>query len=413
MEKEKFSLTTFAKVFIAVVLVAAVILTQFFLLPWMGFGSDREMIISGTGRGFTYDFDSGASFHSNDSRNFFFATREGMRYISSNEILLWNMPFSFTNPWLAARGDYVAIGEERNGRVVHVFNTEGPVFSVTMENPILSFGINETGFLTLIVQYDRGYGVYVLNRHRTGPNSENAFFHWDTYDHLITPTHAEVSADGKYITIVTVDLSFGVRTSVQFRYTSQWDAWGTDMGLFATEDFPGQLITAIRFMNDNRIIIATTSQITGFQLGPGHQVSKKLWEIQLENVKTHIDFYNGTHFAYITGERLTMTPGEGDPPGTVHIFSTNGIPTGTFELGRRATHLRMGHNSVIVGGDRSFHAMNFRGNPLWEHTTLFDTRDVLFLDDTNTILVAGSNQMEIFERRRLRENEIELDFNLP
>jgi len=405
MENENTQLTTFAKILIAVTLVVAAVLAQFFLLPWLGFGSDREMSIIGTGRGVNYDFDSGAAFHSNDSRFFYYATRDGIRYMASNENIIWSESFNFNSPHLAARGNIVAVGEERLGRNIHVFNENGPMYNVTFENPILSFSVNETGFLSVIVQYDRGYGIYVLNQHRTLPS--DPLFRWTIFYDLIIPTHAEVSPDGRYIAIATVNLNHNVMTSVQFRYINQWDAWGTEQGLFATEDFPGQFLTALRFMNDNRLIVATTSKIVGFQLGPGHTVSRKLWEIELENTKTHIAFYNGTHFAFVTGERLLMTASEGDPLGLVRIYGINGIQTGSFELGRRATHLRMGHNSVIVGGDRSFHAMDFRGAPLWEHTSTFETHDVLFLDNTNTILVAGSIQAEIFERRRLRDS----DFN--
>ncbi|MCL1884165.1 MAG: DUF5711 family protein [Defluviitaleaceae bacterium] len=408
MDKET-RLTTPAKILIAVIIVIAVVLVQFLLLPWLGFGTDREMSIVGTGRGFTYDFDSGAAFHSNDSRFFYFATRDAIRYVASNEVLVWSETFSFNNPWLAARGDYVAIGEESGGRIIRVFDSDGPVFHANFENPVLAFWINETGFVSAIVQYERGYGVYVLNRHL--PNPENPFFHFDIYSELIFPMFAEVSADGRYIAVATTDLNFEiVRTSVQFRYTSQWDAWATDRGLFATEEFPDQFITAMQFMNNNRLVIATTSQIVGFQLGPGHTISRRMWDIQLDNAKTHIEFYNGTHFAFAIGDRLPMAASEGDPLGMVRIYGINGVETGTFELGRRATHLRMGHNSVIVGGDRSFHAMDFRGNPLWEHTSLFDTRDVLFLDNTNIILVAGSIQAEIFERRRLRDSDFEDEF---
>jgi hypothetical protein len=404
--EKKLALPASAKIFIAVTIVVAVLVMQFFILPWLGFGAEREMTIVGTGRNFTYDFDSGAAFHSNDSRFFHFATREGMSYVqASTGVRQWHEAYIFNNPWVAARGDIVAIGEERGGRNISVFNAGGSLFSITMDNPILSFWVNETGFLSVIAQYDGGYGIYVFNQNR--PLASAPIFHWDSYSDLIQPTHVEVSPDGRYIAIAVVDLNFNVRTSVQFRYINQRDAWGTEQGLFATQDFPGQLLTALRFMNDNRLIVATTSQITCFKLGPGHTASDEIWNIELENTKSHIDFYNGTHFAFVTGERLLMATGEGDPTGTVFIYGINGQPTGTFELGRRATHLRMGHNSVIVGGDRSFHAMDFRGNPKWEHTTLFVTRDVLFLDDTNTILVAGSNQAEIFERRRLRDNETE------
>jgi len=404
MEKQKPRLTVFAKFSIAAMLIIAVVFVQFFLLPLMGFGSNREMVIVSTGRAMVYDFDSGAAFHSNDSRNFFFLTRENMRFMASNnEQPLWRYPFSFTNPWLSARGDYVAVGEESGGRAVYVFNGDGLLYRVALENTILQFWVNETGILAVLAQYEGGYGIYVFNQHRTEQN--NPLFHWDFYHELISPTHVEVSPDGKYIAVARADITFNPKTSVQFRYMNQRDAWGTESGHFATEDFPGQLVTALRFMNDNRLIVSTTSKITCFQLGPGHTVSLRIWEHELQNQKSHIVFYNGTHFAYATGQRLSMVAGEGDSPGTVRIFGINGAQTGMFELGRRATHLRMGHNSVIVGGDRGFHAIDFRGNSVWEHTTLFDTRDVLFLDNINTILVAGSNQSEIFERRRAKDEK--------
>jgi hypothetical protein len=405
MENENYQLTTVAKILIAVALVVAAVLAQIFLMPWLGFGSDREMGIIATGYNMEYTFDSGAAFHSHDSRFFYYASRDGLRYIASNGNLIWSEAFTFNSPQISANGNFIAMGEERLGRTVRVFNETGELFSITMEHIILSFNVNETGFLTVIVQYDRGYGIYVFNQHRTQASAP--LFRWTIFYDLISPTHAVVSADGRYIAIAVVDLNDDVRTSVQFRYINQWDAWGTEQGLFATEDFPGQFLTALRFMNENRLIIATTSQIVGFRLGPGHQVSQPIWDIQLNNVKTQIAFYNGTHFAFAVGERLSMIENEGDPLGLVRIYNTSGTPTGTFEMGRRVTHLRMGHNAVIVGGDRSFHATDFRGNPLWEHTSLFETRDVLFLDDTNIFLVAGTIHAEIFERRRLRES----DFN--
>jgi len=403
-ENEKPRMTALAKILIAAALFVVAILVHTFIWPHINSGQD--MTIMATGRGFTYDFDSGASFCSNDSRFFYFATRDMVRYINSNGATEWQFPTNFNNPSISSRGGFIAVGEERGGLGVSVFNENGLRYQVTMDNPILSFWVNETGFLSVIAQYEGGYGIYVINEQRT----TSPLFHWDMYYDLVTPVYVEVSPDGRFVAITLVDLTFLPRSSVQFRYINQRDAWGTEQGLFATQDFPGEFVTALRFMEGNKLIIATTARITCFQLGPGHTARRELWTIELENAKTQIQFYKGTHFAFASGDRLLTTTGDGDPIGTVRIYSVNGNETGRFELGRRVTHLRMGHNSVIVGGDRSFHAINFRGNPLWEHTSLFDTRDVIFLDNTNTILIAGSTQAEIFERRRVREENRELQF---
>ena len=393
-------ITMSGKMVIAALLVVAVIAAQFVLLPWLGFGADREMVIAGTGHFFIYDFDAGAAFHSNDSRFFFFASRDGMQYRTSNGNIIWRETLSFNNPWLSARGDYVAIGEQRGGRVVYVFNSEGQSFRVALENPIVSFSVNETGFLTVIAQYDRGYGIYVFNRYRSA--ADYWLFHWDMPFDLLWPTHAEVSPDGRYIAVAIADLTMGVQTRVQFRYISAWDAWNTDQGLFGHQDFFG-LVTALRFVDNNRLIISTTSQITAFQMGPSHATSRQLWQHDKDNVITNIAFFGNSHFAYVVGERLPMATSEGYPAGTLHIYTTNGTRTGTFNMGRRASHLRMGQNAVLIGAGRSFVAVDFRGAPMWEHITLYDTMDVLFLENTSTILVAGSNRAEVYERQRLRD----------
>ncbi|MCL1844025.1 MAG: DUF5711 family protein [Defluviitaleaceae bacterium] len=405
---EKPRISTATKILIAVMITIAVVVAQFFFLPWFGFGQAGEMVMLGTGVEITYDFDAGAAFHSNDSRHFFFVTREGISYKSSGSPLFeWHETFSFNNPWLVARGDFIAVGEVGGGRVIYVYSTTEQEYRVVFEYPVISFSINESGILSAIVRYDRGYGVYVFNRHRS--TVENPLYHWPVFDNLHQPTHAEVSADGTYIAIAIRNVTVGVNSTISFRYINQWDAWGTDQGIFGAQDFPGQLVTAMQFMNNNRLIVATTSQITGFQLGPGHATHRPLWTHEKENTLTHVEFYNGTHFAIAAGERRTMAMGEGDPIGMVRIYGTNGVETGSFDLGRRVTHMRMGHNSVIVGGDRSFHAIDFRGNPVWSFTSAFDARDFLFLDDINTILIAGSNRAEVFRRQRQRTYEINED----
>ncbi|MCL2388641.1 MAG: DUF5711 family protein [Defluviitaleaceae bacterium] len=401
------SINNSTKALIAVMCVIAVILVYFVFLPWVGLGADRQLNIIGTGNTLDYEFDAGAAFHSNDSRFFYFVTREGVRYIASNGNIAWQSGFNMHSPMVYSRGDFVAVGERAGGQTVYVFNATGELYRVTLEDTIRAFWVNETGILSVIVQTaGGGYGVFAFNQNLN--TAEDPLFGWTMFYDLFIPYRAEVSPDGRYIAIAVFNFEYGVYTYVHFRYMNRRDAWGTDFGLFAEQEFPGEIVTAMQFMNNNRLIIGTPSRIHCYQLGPGHRISELLWSIPLANELTHIAFHNGTHFSVAKGQRLLRSPYEYDPMGTIRIYELRGnsyFETGSFELGRRVTHLRMGQNSVIVGGDRSFHAMDFRGSLLWEHTTLFDTRDVLFLENTNTMLIAGSTRAEVFERRRLRDNE--------
>ncbi|MCL2217074.1 MAG: DUF5711 family protein [Defluviitaleaceae bacterium] len=399
----KRGVSTLAKILIAAVLILAAVLVQIFVIS--GMGQARDMRMEYTGHGVSYDFDAGAMFHSNDSRFFYFATRDVIRLVPSNgNPAAWSETFSFTRPIMASAGDFVAIADYR-GRRVYVFNASGRVFRADVSYPVLSFTITDTGLLTTILSYDTGFGVNIFTqRYDTYPG----LYSWSVheFDGIYVPVLAEVSSDGQYIAIAVVDLNVVPNTEVLLLYVNARDAWGTDRGLFATERFDGQLVTAMRFMDGNRLIVAGTEEIRCFQVGPGHAQIREVWGggIQLHNRLSHIEFYNGSHFAFVTDDRFVGTD-EGDPVGTVRIFSVNGVETGSFHLGRRVTHLRMGHNALIVGADRNFHAIDLRGSPLWEHTTLYDTRDLLFLDNTDTVLIAGAMGAGVYRRRRIRENE--------
>ena len=399
---------TARKAIVTLSIAGVLLVAQMYFLPAIGLGQERDMRMAPTEYGVTFAHDVHPQFHSHDSMFYFFVTREGISLRASNDAIAWHHLFSFNRPLMSARGGFVAVAEAERGRVIHVFSEDGHIFTTSFENPILSFTINAAGILTAIVQYEGGYGVYVLDRHQ--PSSLTPIFNWSVFRHerdMIHPIMAEVSDDMRYIVIAYADLNTRVRTVVEFRYINQWDAWETEMGLFAAEVYDG-LVHVVRFMAGNRLVLKTFDRIICFQVGPGRMQLDEIWDIRLENRIDRIAFHGGTHMVLAVGDRHIGTFGEGDPVGTVQIYNMNGALTGSYQTGRRSTHISAGHNSVIVGADRSFTALDFRGVALWEHITPFDTRDVLFLDDISTILVAGPLRADVYRRRRIRDDELHL-----
>ena len=393
------------RLIVATSIAGVLFVLQLRLLPAVWLGQERDMRMVSTEIGVNYDFEASAQFYSNDSRFYYFVTREGISFRGSNGALLWHNSFSFNRPHISTRGDFLAVSELERGRLIHVFDDEGPVFSTPFDRPVLNFNVNAAGLLSVIVQYEGGYGVYLLSRER--PTTADPLFHWSVFrtdQDLVHPILVEASDDGRYIVIAYVDLGTRVTTVVEFRYVNQWDAWGTEMGLFAAEMYSG-LVLAIRFMADNRLLILTPEYIVCFQVGPLHSQLSELWRLPLYNRIDNIEFYRGSHFAVAFGDRKVGTFGDGVPLGTVQFFNMNGIMTGSFHTGRRTTLLSMGHNAVIVGADRSFTAMDFRGMVLWEFVSIVDARNVIFLDDTSTVLVAGPTRAEVFRRRRVRDDD--------
>ena len=361
-------------------------------------GND-DMRLVNTGYGVSYGFDAHPSFHSNGSRFFYFATHSGIRYVNSaNGETRWPEAFSITRPHMAARGDVVAVGDIDRGRTIHVYDPDGLMYTVSLDHPTLGFSVNSTGYLSVIVQRDAGYGIYVYNRRY----SFEPLFSQAVYADrpMQFPVAAEVSDDGRFVAIAFLDLSLNLTTEIEFRVINPWDApWGTE-SLFAKESFPDEAFLGMRFMADNHVLLVTDHRITLKRI-IGNDVQEQ-WTEVLHNRLDQLAFCGNNRFAVVAGAPLSPDGRDADPLGTVSMFDMSGL-TGRFYLGRRATHLSMGHNALIVGADRYFHAVNARGESMWHHVATHDVRDMIFLDNTDTVLIAGPNRAYVWRRQRGRD----------
>ena len=399
---------TITKVLIFVGIIAAVTVVQFFM---PNIGQTQHIRLEQTGHGVSYDFDASPSFHSNSSGDFFFATRDGIQFRSSSDTQHWHLAFTFNNPVMVGSGNIVAVGEPR-GRRVYVFNSNGLLFPIDSEHPIMLFSVNSTGFLAVVVQYPNGHRIRVYNPNSFAePLFTRAIVGQD--EALWYPTAVEISDNGRYIAVALLDLNTLLRTTVEFGYINASDGFGTEdrFGIFASEILHGQIVSAMQFMADNKVVVATTSYIICFQLTQhvhAPTTISEVWRRELNSSIDHIAFYGNRYVVYITGDRhvgVTDAP----PMGTINIVNVNNTVAGVFNLGRRATHLFVGHGALLVGADRNFHAISMRGVHLWEHNALFDTRgrQVIFLDNTDTILIGGANRAEVHERRRVQVDDFE------
>jgi len=373
-----------------------------FTFNWIGLGAE-DMRMVDTGHGVSYTFDANPSFHSNNSRFFYFATRTGIRYVpSGGGSGGWQgqEQFNLTRPLMVARGDVVAVGETERSRVIFVYNSVGHMYTVALDHPAWGFSVNAAGYLSVIAQVDGGFHIHVYNRQHSEPFFTRRFYHVD-YP-MRYPVAAEVSEDGRYLAIAYWNLT-GRQTSTEMEFwiiDTQSSRFGTD-GLFSGKDLD-EAFMVMRFMENNQLLLITDSQIT-LQSVAGNAV-EEVWAEPLNNHLDQLAFYSNSRFAFAAGAPISPGGRDADPLGTVNIFDMNG-QTGRFYLGRRATHLSMGHSALIVGADRYFHAVSARGTSLWHHHALHDVRDMIFLDNTDTVLIAGAQRAYVWRRQRVRDRD--------
>ena len=364
-------------------------------------GADtREFRMEQTPHGVSYDFDANPSFHSNNSRFYFFTTRSGIRYMSSAGETRWPHSFSLTRPHMAARGDVVAVGEtEGRGRTIHTFNTNGLMDTVNLDHPVLGFSVNSAGFLSAITEMDRGYRVQAFRPNSSSPVFDMSMHH--SSSPMRFPIASEISENGRYIAVAYFNLYRRLVTEIEFfLIDAQETRFGT-YALFAGDEFPDEFFITMRFMADNHLLFITDRRIVLLRIV--NSTIDDVWYVPIYNRIDRLAFCGDNRFAFVSGAPLNPDGRNADPLGTVNIFDLSGL-TGRFYLGRRATHLSMGHNAVIVGADRYFRAINSRGTSLWQHTATHDVRDIIFLDNTNTVLIAGPNRAYVWRRQRVRND---------
>lgn len=397
---------TKTKVFIFIFIVAGVAAVQLF------FSTDRNHLMHmelQTGQGIAFSVDANPTFHSNSSGFYFYVFRDGVRYMTSGGVTEWSSPFSLTRPIVSARGDYIAVSEE-NGRRVYVFSANGPAFQREFEYPIATFSINSTGFLAVVLRQGNDFEIEIYNQASVSENRR--VYSRVIVAPLVFPLSVEVSENGRFIAKAFTNLHINFETTVELGYINSTDvlnlidAQGDAQGIFFAETIPNDFVYAMRFMADGKFVVATTSGVICYRMvtsAYAPTLAYRVWEIEHTNFIDKFIFYGDRHFAYITGPRRVGAT-DAQPTGTMHIYNINSTQTGVFHLGRAATHLSAGHGALLVGAGRNFHAVGLNGNHIWEHNTLQDThgRDVIFLDDVNTVLIPGVNRADVHVRRRVR-----------
>jgi hypothetical protein len=404
------------KLLIAAGLILIVAVVQHLLFNVIGLGDNRVLVMRDTGIAVNYDMGAGAQFHNGGSRGFYFCTKDGMEYISNDGVSQWKDIFSLTKPGLSAAGDIVAVADAMGSRV-YVYNTNGQAYSVDLDYPLLSFSVNRAGYLAVILKLDTGYSARIYNAR----NYVEPLAFYEIYDAQMHPVAMTVSEDGVYAAIAMWNLKVRYESRVDFYYvneTDSWAAYGTD-GMYASENYDGQAVLALRFMEENRAVVVTDSRIDCFQPGEVNTLSE-IWSVEIHNELDFIAFGSNGQFAFATGDKL-LNDVDSVPEGEVYIYNTLGEHTGSFSLGRKATSLVVGSGAVLAGAGRRFYALDFTGERLWDYTAIFDALGMYFLGDTNTVLLAGNNSAGILrrEKEQIPRTETEapdidtLDVNMP
>ena len=340
---------------------------------------DGIMTFIPTGTAIEFDSHSRAQFYAPGGRGFFFATRDGIGFISDDGRIQMAESISMQNPILLGEGQTVGVFEPR-GLQAYIFNNRGLMYSLSFKNPIVTFAINARGYSATVTRRGDEYETFVYNP------SGGRVIRWVASNVIVVS--AAISPDGRILALGSLDLSgIQLNSILTFFYLNPREAAPYTNNIFASirgESVPelnNQIFGIIRFMDGNNLVVVT--ERTVFAVSES-QPSRPAWIIPLDNYLDAV-YLRGSHVALAKGRGiLNMQP---EPMGRVVLLDLNGERIWKYDTGERVHSLAMNPHGTVIGRNRHFTAVDHRGQLLWNYETVFDSRGAIFLDSTSRILL--------------------------
>ena len=348
-----------------------------------------------------YDMDSRTQVYTyKEGKGFFIASRDGIRFLSSDGQEKMSCTYNMIVPRLAGRGGYAGVAED-GGTNLYVCNAEERLYTVTTENPIRSFSVAANGYAVVITQKDDTYDVIVYNN--KGQISHYGLF----VDANVYPIAADVSNDGEILAVSYLDTSGGEMNSrILFSYVNKTKAadYATDNGVFAAVNHnPDRLVGMVRFMEGNMLLALSDKDLVCYDT---NNAARRKWSLELGNKLDAACFSEPGWFALAYGSRDPNVSGE--EPGLCRFYDLNLTVLGEYKAGAKVTQLTAGYGTALVCCERQYNAVAQSGNELWRYDATHDVSQALFMENTNTLVLAGGTQTEIV--RRVKEKvETEVD----
>ncbi len=355
--------------------------------------STQKMKMANTDIAVTYDFNANAYFYSNNDKGFFFCTKDGVQYLSPKAEQVWASTYSLANPVFSTKSGFIAVGEPK-GTNVYVFDKNGKYTDIRTDGPVLSFSVNQTGYLSVISQDGDGYKIGVYSQ-KGGPDPIWLRNHTDMN---VLPISCDVSSDGRIVAVSYLDLNTRISSNIVFSYISneKLDFPDTVFGAVLEDN---RIVGMVKFMENNKLLTISDASVNCYQPRENHSIAT-LWSIPVGNEIMHFTLNGEKGFAMSLGEKLLNNPNAVEP-GVLQFYGLGGEKTGEYRFTGRSSYLYMDYNTAILGEGNKFLAVNTLGGVLWEHNATADVKQLIFVGDKNTVLSVSEMSAEMLKYSRV------------
>ncbi|MBQ2412049.1 MAG: hypothetical protein II313_01350, partial [Anaerotignum sp.] len=315
---------------------------------------------------------------------FLLCTKDGVKYFTSMGDAKWSDTFNMTSPVMTQEGDYVAVGD-MGGKTVRVYDRNGMLYDLQAEGSPVQFGLNESGYLSLITRNEKTYRVRVYNTKGTllkeRVEESNGVY----------PLCSDVSDDSKVFAVSyldTTDIS-PISRVVLFYIDAEESENHTD-SMFAAVEKTDEIIPVIGYMEDG--VLSAVSDVGVYGIGSD---GTELWNYPLDNTIDQAALNMKKYLVLALGDSVANK--DGREKGTVCWLDSNGKEKASFAAGDSVTYLHSAEKGVVIGNDRRYTGVSHSGNENWTYTATGDLSDLPPMGKLNMVMTVAKEQVSIFD----------------
>lgn len=230
-------------------------------------------------------------------QSIYISSKNGLKKMSQDGESLWDKSFYIENPSLLTNGMYMSVIDIA-GKQAHLFDTNGLVYSMKTNYPILMADLNEEGALVLVQEKDSSHVIQIYNRLGTLVAERGTSFVDDGY-----PIDIDLSSSSELMITSYVKFDKGIIQSdvsvFSFGEEGENDPENI-LGGFVAEN---TIISKVHFIDEKHYVVFSNHDIYFYYLDNKPQLEK---QITLSNEIQNIGFCdNAIIVAY--GKPLTVT----------------------------------------------------------------------------------------------------------
>lgn len=323
---------------------------------------------------------------------FLLCTKDGVKYYASMGDHKWSDTFNMTSPVMTQEGDYVAVGD-MGGKTVRVYDRNGMLYDLQAEGSPVQFGLNESGYLSLITKNGDAYRIRIYNTKGT-LLKERVEESKGVY-----PLCSDVSDDSRIFAVSyldTTDIS-PIGRVVLFYIDAEESENHTD-SMFAAVEKVDEIIPVIGFMKNG--VLAAVSDVNIYGIGSD---GGEIWSYPLENTVDQAAFGAKEYVVLALGDSVANK--DGREKGTVCWLDSSGKERASFSTEESVTYLLAAKKGVVVGNGRSYTGVDHGGNQKWQYVATGDLADLIPMEKLDIVMLVGKELVSILDMSKPHSTE--------